>query len=134
MQVFSVKNISKLCAVLLSLSLLPQLAFGFDNQNLAYLDSSDSYLQSKVGYSQNILDLNSPESQGYEASIMIGAKPVIVESNEKVNLSLRNADILQSLRMLADKANVNIAFDSDVEGTITIDLKCYIKRSFYDNI
>ncbi len=39
-----------------------------------------------------------------------------------VTLSLRDSDITQVLRMFADKAGLNIIFDANVSGTITMDL------------
>ena len=39
-----------------------------------------------------------------------------------VNLSLRDADIKQVLRMFADQAGMNIIFASSVDGTVTMDL------------
>lgn len=39
-----------------------------------------------------------------------------------MNLSLRDADITQVLRMFADQAGMNIIFSPEVEGTVTMDL------------
>ncbi len=39
-----------------------------------------------------------------------------------VTLSLRDSDVMQVLRMLADKAGLNIIFDKDVSGEVTMDL------------
>ncbi len=39
-----------------------------------------------------------------------------------VNLSLRDADVKQVLRMFADQAGMNIIFSTGVEGTVTMDL------------
>lgn len=39
-----------------------------------------------------------------------------------VTLSLRDSDVMQVLRMFADKAGLNIIFDKDVSGTVTLDL------------
>ena len=41
---------------------------------------------------------------------------------EKINLSLRNTDVQQVLRMFADKAGLNIVFHSSAQGTVTLDL------------
>ncbi|MEI7473376.1 MAG: hypothetical protein WCK67_01240 [bacterium] len=41
---------------------------------------------------------------------------------QKVNVSLRNTDIRQVLRMLADKANLNILIHESVSGKISLDL------------
>lgn len=42
--------------------------------------------------------------------------------NQKINLSLRNTDVQQVLRMFADKAGLNIVFHSSAQGTVTLDL------------
>lgn len=41
---------------------------------------------------------------------------------QKINLSLRNTDVQQVLRMFADKAGLNIVFHSSAQGTVTLDL------------
>lgn len=43
-------------------------------------------------------------------------------SDEKINLSLRNTDVQQVLRMFADKAGLNIVFHQSATGTVTLDL------------
>lgn len=42
--------------------------------------------------------------------------------NRKISVSLRDSDLKQTLRMIADKAGLNIIFHSSVEGTVTLDL------------
>lgn len=42
--------------------------------------------------------------------------------NKTISLSLRNSDLRQVLRMLADKAGKNIVLDDSVKGTVTLDL------------
>lgn len=122
MQNFKPSSITKTCLALLSLSLLTQAVIGFEDNKVSYLDSvSSSYLytQPKEG---NILDVNSASAQGIETTLKLDSTPRITKVNKKVNLSLRDSDIRQALRMLADKAGLNIAFDQSVEGKITIDL------------
>lgn len=46
----------------------------------------------------------------------------ISKGNPKVNLSLRDSDVKQVLRMFADKAGLNIVFHSSVDGKVTLDL------------
>ena len=46
----------------------------------------------------------------------------LTPSNDKINLSLRDSDVKQVLRMFADKAGKNIVFHSSVNGKITLDL------------
>lgn len=42
--------------------------------------------------------------------------------NRKISVSLRDSDLKQTLRMIADKAGLNIIFHNSVEGTVTLDL------------
>ena len=44
------------------------------------------------------------------------------DRGQKINLSLRNTDVQQVLRMFADKAGLNIVFHQSVGGTVTLDL------------
>src|SRR5574344_2262459 len=46
----------------------------------------------------------------------------ITKNNSKINLSLRNSDVQQVLRMFADKAGLNIIFHDSVKGKVTLDL------------
>lgn len=47
----------------------------------------------------------------------------ITDDNEtKMNLSLRDSDVKQVLRMFADKAGLNVVFHSSVNGSVTLDL------------
>lgn len=42
--------------------------------------------------------------------------------NQKISISLRESDLKPALRMIADKAGLNIIFHSSVEGQVTLDL------------
>lgn len=44
------------------------------------------------------------------------------DAGQKINLSLRNTDVQQVLRMFADKAGLNIIFHGSVSGSVTLDL------------
>lgn len=46
----------------------------------------------------------------------------ITNRNIPINLSLRDSDVKQVLRMFADKAGLNIIFKANVSGTVTMDL------------
>src|SRR5574344_893899 len=46
----------------------------------------------------------------------------LMNGNRKISVSLRDSDLKQTLRMIADKAGLNIIFHSSVTGTITLDL------------
>lgn len=74
------------------------------------------------------------EYYGYEAdkpalratadvrAMSLASSIVIPNGDSVVNLSLRDADIIQVLRMFADQAGMNIIFSPEVEGTVTMDL------------
>lgn len=55
-------------------------------------------------------------------SINLRTNVTIPNADSVVNLSLRDADIKQVLRMFADQAGMNIIFTPEVEGTVTMDL------------
>ena len=122
MQKFKPNRIN-ICLTLLSLTLLTQSVFGYDNR-VTYLDSvSTSYMQSQPADGKSLLNLNSMDAKGIEATFRLDSNQPITNSNAKINVSLRDSDIRQALRMLADKAGVNIAFDESVVGRVTLDLK-----------
>lgn len=55
-------------------------------------------------------------------AIQLRSNVTIPNADSVVNLSLRDADITQVLRMFADQAGMNIIFADGVEGTVTMDL------------
>ena len=46
----------------------------------------------------------------------------LTKGNQKISVSLRDTDTKQALRMIADRAGMNIIFHSSVQGKITLDL------------
>jgi type II secretory pathway component GspD/PulD (secretin) len=56
------------------------------------------------------------------AEVSLRVSDSIPNGDSVVNLSLRDADIKQVLRMFADQAGMNIIFTPEVEGTVTMDL------------
>lgn len=56
------------------------------------------------------------------SSIDLNSKLTISNGDSVVNLSLRDADVQQVLRMFADQAGMNIIFSGDVKGSVTMDL------------
>lgn len=56
------------------------------------------------------------------ASVSLRSDVKIPNADSVVNLSLRDADVKQVLRMFADQAGMNIIFSPEVEGTVTMDL------------
>lgn len=108
---------------LLSLTLLSGCVFGYENK-VSYLDSvTNSYLYGQTSTETNLLNIASPDARGVETTLKLDSTPTITNINDKVNLSLRDSDIRQALRMLAHKAKLNIVFDKSVEGKITLDLE-----------
>lgn len=59
---------------------------------------------------------------GANSQVGISSDVNIANAGSIVNLSLRDADITQVLRMFADQAGMNIIFADGVEGTVTMDL------------
>lgn len=64
-----------------------------------------------------------PEIRGSQPSIVsLDSQNGITNKNININLSLRDSDVKQVLRMFADKAGLNIIFKGDVKGNVTMDL------------
>jgi type II secretory pathway component GspD/PulD (secretin) len=55
-------------------------------------------------------------------SIQLDGAVSLANGNKKVSVSLRDSDLKQTMRMLADKAGLNIIFHNSVNGTVTLDL------------
>lgn len=55
-------------------------------------------------------------------SIQLDGAVSLTNGERKISVSLRDSDLKQALRMIADKAGLNIIFHSSVEGTVTLDL------------
>lgn len=55
-------------------------------------------------------------------SIQLDGSVALTNGNRKISVSLRDSDLRQTLRMIADKAGLNIIFHSSVDGTVTLDL------------
>lgn len=58
----------------------------------------------------------------------------ITNKNIRINLSLRDSDVKQVLRMFADKAGLNIIFKGDVDGKVTMDLVNIPLNSAFDMV
>lgn len=61
-------------------------------------------------------------SAGMGTSVSLKSGIRMLNGDTRVNLSLRDADVTQVLRMFADQAGMNIIFTPDVKGTVTLDL------------
>ena len=97
------------------------LAFALSN-SMAIADAKDFKnllsFSSSVGYTAD-----KPVLRGSEPSVLdLYGKVSITNRNIPINLSLRDSDVKQVLRMFADKAGLNIIFKADVSGTVTMDL------------
>lgn len=80
-----------------------------------------AFAMSGYGYSDSARPML--RSTGDVTSLDVSPSEVkIPNANSIVNLSLRDADIKQVLRMFADQAGMNIIFSASVEGTVTMDL------------
>lgn len=55
-------------------------------------------------------------------SIDLSGSIQLKNGSQKISVSLRDSDVKQTLRMIADRAGLNVIFHSSVEGTITLDL------------
>ena len=77
-----------------------------------------------MGVSPVALAQDSPviRSQQPITSMDINSDTQIQNADSLVNLSLRDADVMQVLRMFADQAGMNIIFAQDVSGKVTMDL------------
>lgn len=78
-----------------------------------------SFAVNDYGYDGSYPNIRSGETPAV-SSIKEGLQ--INNADSIVNLSLRDADIKQVLRMFADQAGMNIIFSSSVEGQVTMDL------------
>lgn len=97
------------CTMLLAFALTTpvssSLAFGVKNDKLAY---DTDYM---------------PEIRGVEPSVVsLRGDDGITNKNININLSLRDSDVKQVLRMFADKAGLNIIFKGQFDDKITMDL------------
>lgn len=73
---------------------------------------------SGVGYTED-----KPVLRDAEPSVLdLYGNVSITNRNIPINLSLRDSDVKQVLRMFADKAGLNIIFKANVSGTVTMDL------------
>ena len=117
---FKPSKLSATCLTLLSLTMLSSAVFGYDDTRVSYLDSvSGSYLYNG-GNSRGYAAM--PADNSIETTMRLDSGTPITKSKAIINLSLRDSDIKQALRMLADKAGINIIFDKSVQGKLTLDL------------
>ncbi len=81
-------------------------------------------LNSNAGYALNENDIGLRGKIGEEqSSIQLKGNISIDNEDQIINLSLRDSDVKQVLRMLADKAGLNLVIHGSVTGNVTLDLK-----------
>lgn len=69
-----------------------------------------------------VMALGDDVYEGSYSQLKLDANVSITDKTDKMNLSLRDSDVQQVLRMFADKAGLNIIFHSSVSGNVTLDL------------
>ena len=123
-----------LTAFALSNSAVPVMAFGgFNFKKNAKESLISQNLEGIRGFnsSSDVPDVYSgvyAETDYYSSNvkpterIQLRAAKSLTEKKIPVTLSLRDSDLQQVLRMFADKAGLNIIFDKDVSGSVTMDL------------
>ena len=65
---------------------------------------------------------NSYSSLPSDSATILSSSVRLSDKNDKIDLSLRDSDVKQVLRMFADKAGKNIVFHPSVGGKITLDM------------
>lgn len=81
--------------------------------------SASFAMDSYIGYNAGSPAIRAA-GMGSTVSLKSGIR--MANGDTRVNLSLRDADVTQVLRMFADQAGMNIIFTPDVKGTVTLDL------------
>ncbi len=87
----------------------------FVTNSMSAAFAMDSY----IGYNAGSPAIRAA-GMGSTVSLKSGIR--MANGDTRVNLSLRDADVTQVLRMFADQAGMNIIFTPDVKGTVTLDL------------
>ncbi len=75
-----------------------------------------------VQNSNSIMRLENFEGTKETESTLINDGINVVDSDLRISLSLRDSDVQQVLRMLADKAKLNVIFHESATGKVTLDL------------
>ncbi len=83
-----------------------------------------AFSASNISLSALAIDTYRPALRSADAAtaLNVGSDIRINNADSIVNLSLRDADVKQVLRMFADQAAMNVIFAPSVEGTVTMDL------------
>lgn len=97
--------------------------FEHKNAKIAYsnFDTPANYYSNESSES-NIMNINNYVDEDRHSAVNLNENVKITNSNSKINLSLRDSDVKQVLRMFAQKAGMNVIFHSSVSGKVTLDL------------
>lgn len=74
------------------------------------------------GVSMAAYDSYNPYDSYSSSGMTLTNSSRLTDINQKINLSLRDSDVKQVIRMFADKAGKNVIFHSSVSGKVTMDL------------
>lgn len=98
--------------------------FANDAGKIAYSQSgTPANFYNTADADSNILNINNyHEDKSRLGAVNLSENTRITNSNAKINLSLRDSDVKQVLRMFAQKAGINVIFHSSVTGKVTLDL------------
>lgn len=92
-------------------------------EKIAYSNfSTPANYYSSDSTDSNILNINNYTDENRYGAVNLNQSVKITNSNSKINLSLRDSDVKQVLRMFAQKAGINVIFHSSVQGKVTLDL------------
>lgn len=94
-----------------------------NNEKLAYnnADFKDANFETDF-HESNIVNINNYKKDNSGSVVNFDRSMKITNSNAKINLSLRDSDVKQVLRMFAQKAGMNVIFHNSVSGKVTLDL------------
>lgn len=96
--------------------------YPFDSfDTFSTFDTMDTVNSTK--YTEDTVQTSKPEiRENNETLLKLKGDVSVTEKNDPINLSLRDSDVKQVLRLFADKAGMNIVFYNSVSGTINLDL------------
>lgn len=94
-----------------------------ENNKIAYSGHTPANYYDTADTDSNILNINNyHEDKSRLGAVNLNESVKITNSNSKVNISLRDSDVKQVLRMFAQKAGMNVIFHNSVDGKVTLDL------------
>lgn len=97
-----------------------------NKERIAYsnFDTPANYYDTIDEEESNILNINNyyNSENAQPGAVNLNQSVKITDSKTKINLSLRDSDVKQVLRMFAQKAGMNVIFHNSVDGRVTLDL------------